>query len=129
MATITYREALNAALDEEMARDPAAYRPLRGWRTRLGPGAAVAPVPLLVPEAADAVVGGELTDESAAEAGVRAAAACSPISDARGTAEYRRDVTAVLVRRALRIAWLRATGSWPAGALAPINGVLPEEAA
>jgi len=90
---------------------------------------AVAPVPLLVPEAADAVVGGELTDESAAEAGVRAAAACSPISDARGTAEYRRDVTAVLVRRALRIAWLRATGSWPAGALAPINGVLPEEAA
>ena len=89
---------------------------------------AVAPVPLLVPEAAEAVLGAELTDESAAEAGARAAAACSPISDARGTAEYRRDVTAVLVRRALRIAWLRATGSGPVGVPAPINGVLPEEA-
>jgi xanthine dehydrogenase FAD-binding subunit len=90
---------------------------------------AVAPVPLLVPEAAAAVVGAELTTEAAAEAGARAAAACSPISDARGTADYRREVVAVLVRRALWIAWLRATGSWPSRVLAPINGVLPEEAA
>lgn len=88
---------------------------------------AVAPVPLPVPEAAAAVVGTELTDASAEEAGRRAAAACSPISDARGTAEYRRQVTAVLVRRALRIAWLRATGAWPEHTLAPINGVLPPE--
>ncbi len=87
---------------------------------------AVAPVPLLVPEAAEAVVGAELAEERAAEAGRRAAAACSPISDARGTAEYRRDVVGVLVRRALEIAWLRATGRWPAPMLAPINGVLPE---
>lgn len=87
---------------------------------------AVAPVPLLVPEAAAAVLGSGLTEEAAAAAGAAAAAACSPISDARGTAEYRRDVTAVLVRRALTIAWLRATGSWPSGVLAPINGVLPE---
>lgn len=89
---------------------------------------AVAPVPLLVPAAADAVVGAALGRETAAEAGARAAAACSPISDARGTAEYRRDVTGVLVRRALHIAWLRATGSWPSGVPAPINGVLPEGA-
>jgi len=85
---------------------------------------AVAPVPLLVPEAADAIVGAELTSAAAAEAGARAAAACSPITDARGTQEYRRDVVAVLVPRALRVAWLRATGSWPAGVPAPINGVL-----
>jgi carbon-monoxide dehydrogenase medium subunit len=85
---------------------------------------AVAPVPLLVPEAADAVVGTELTSATADEAGARAAAACSPITDARGTQEYRRDVVAVLVPRALRIAWLRATGGWPAGVPAPINGVL-----
>lgn len=85
---------------------------------------AVAPVPLLVPEAADAVVGSELTGVAADEAGARAAAACSPITDARGTQQYRRDVVAVLVPRALRIAWLRATGSWPAGVPAPINGVL-----
>ena len=86
--------------------------------------AAVAPVPLLVAEAADAVVGTELSAADADEAGARAAAVCSPITDARGTAEYRRQVTAVLTSRALRIAWLRATGSWPAGVPAPINGVL-----
>ena len=85
---------------------------------------AVAPVPLLVPEAAEAVVGSELTVQAADEAGARAAAACSPITDARGTQQYRRDVVSVLVPRALRIAWLRATGSWPAGVPAPINGVL-----
>jgi carbon-monoxide dehydrogenase medium subunit len=88
---------------------------------------AVAPVPLLVAEAADAVVGTELTTETAVEAAAVAAAACSPITDARGTAEYRRQVVAVLVARALRIAWLRATGEWPAGVPAPINGVLSGE--
>lgn len=92
-------------------------------RARVALGA-VAPVPLLVPEAADAVVGSELTRATADEAGARAAAACSPITDARGTQQYRRDVVAVLVPRALRIAWLRATSSWPAGVPAPINGVL-----
>ena len=89
---------------------------------------AVAPTPLLVPAAADAVVGGEPTAASLAEAGARAAAACAPISDARGTSDYRRQVVAVLVERALRISWLRATGRWPAGVLAPINGVLSGEA-
>ena len=92
-----------------------------GARVALG---AVAPIPLLVDEAAAAVLGGPLTLETAAEAGARAADACSPITDARGTAEYRRQVVAVLVARALRIAWLRATGQWPAGVPAPINGVL-----
>ena len=89
--------------------------------------AAVAPVPLLVEAAADAVIGAELTPERAQEAGARAAAACSPISDARGTTEYRREVVAVLVPRALRIAWLRATGSWPEGVCAPCNGVVGED--
>lgn len=92
-------------------------------RARVALGA-VAPVPLLVPDAADAVVGAELSPEAADEAGRRAAAACSPITDARGTARYRRDVVSVLVPRALRIAWLRARGDWPAGVPAPINGVL-----
>jgi carbon-monoxide dehydrogenase medium subunit len=95
-------------------------------RARVALGA-VAPVPLPVPEAADAVVGTDLAPEAAAEAGARAAAACSPITDARGTAEYRRQVVAALVPRALRVAWLRATGSWPAGVPAPINGVLSED--
>jgi CO/xanthine dehydrogenase FAD-binding subunit len=89
---------------------------------------AVAPVPLLVEAAAEAVTGTELPPEAAERAGALAAAACSPITDARGTADYRRQVVSVLVPRALRIAWLRATGSWPAGVPAPINGVLSEEA-
>lgn len=89
---------------------------------------AVAPVPLLVAEAAGAVVGSELTPETLAEAAARAAEACSPITDARGTADYRRQVVAALVPRALRISWLRATGEWPAGTLAPVNGVLSGEA-
>lgn len=93
-----------------------------GARVALG---AVAPVPLLVPEAAEAVVGAALTSATAEEAGARAATACAPITDARGTEQYRRDVVAVLVSRALRIAWLRATGSWADGVPAPINGVLP----
>jgi carbon-monoxide dehydrogenase medium subunit len=95
-------------------------------RARVALGA-VAPVPLLVPEAAEAVVGTELTSAEAGEAGRRAAAACSPITDARGSAHYRREIVSVLVPRALRIAWLRATGSWPAGVPAPINGVLSED--
>jgi len=97
-------------------------------RARIALGA-VAPVPLLVGEAAEAVVGKEMSAEDADEAGARAAAACSPITDARGTAEYRRQVVSVLVPRALRIGWLRATGSWPTGAPAPINGVLSGNAA
>ena len=97
-------------------------------RARVALGA-VAPVPLLVGEAAEAVVGTELSAGDAEEAGARAAAACSPITDARGTAEYRRQVVAVLVPRALHISWLRATGSWPAGVPAPINGVLSRDAA
>jgi xanthine dehydrogenase FAD-binding subunit len=90
---------------------------------------AVAPVPLLVAEAADAVIGSQLSPEAADEAGARASAACAPINDARGTADYRRQVVAVLVARALRIAWLRATGSWSAAVPAPINGVLSGDAA
>lgn len=95
-------------------------------RARVALGA-VAPVPLLVDAAAEAVIGTELPPEAAEAAAAAAAAASSPISDARGTADYRRQVVAVLVPRALRIAWLRATGSWPAGVPARINGVLSED--
>lgn len=88
---------------------------------------AVAPVPMLAEEAATAVEGTDLGHDELEQAGVLAAAACAPISDARGTAEYRRQVVAVLVSRALRIAWLRATGSWPEGVLARPNGVFSED--
>jgi carbon-monoxide dehydrogenase medium subunit len=97
-------------------------------RARIGLGA-VAPVPMLALEAGTAVEGTEMSPDVLENAGALAAAACSPISDARGTADYRRQVVAVLVARALRIAWLRATGSWPEGVLARQNGVLAEDGA
>ncbi len=71
---------------------------------------AVAPTALLVPEAAAALVGSKL-DEAALQAAADAAtAASSPISDRRGTAEYRKHVVGVLVKRAASIAAARAKG-------------------
>jgi carbon-monoxide dehydrogenase medium subunit len=85
---------------------------LRSARIALG---AVAPVPLRVHAAEMVVVDAPWDDERAREAGRIAAASCTPISDVRGPEQYRRHVVAALVPRALRIAWLRATGEWPAG--------------
>lgn len=69
---------------------------------------AVAPTAILVPAAASALVGSKV-DASALEA---AAAACSeaasPITDKRGTVEYRRRVVGVLCKRAAAIARDRA---------------------
>ncbi len=72
---------------------------------------AVAPTALLVPEAAAALIGSTLDADSLQAAGAAATAAASPISDKRGTAEYRRKVVAVLVRRAAAIAHSRITES------------------
>ena len=72
---------------------------------------AVAPVPLLVPEAARVVVDSPFDERSAHEAGEVAADASRPITDARGPDDYRRHVVGVLVARALRVAWSRATGT------------------
>jgi carbon-monoxide dehydrogenase medium subunit len=88
---------------------------------------AVAPVPLLVDDAAAAIVGRPFDTTAAARAGAIAASAAAPITDARGTAEYRRAVVAALVPRALRIAWLRATGAWHG--TVPTHGRLDEDAA
>ncbi len=71
---------------------------------------AVAPTVLLVPQAADAIIGTAL-DEAALDALAAAArAACKPISDKRGTVEFRTDIAGVLARRAARIAYDRAKG-------------------
>lgn len=69
---------------------------------------AVAPTVILVPEAAQAIIGTKL-DASALDA---LAAACSaaakPIADKRGTVEFRTHVAGVLARRAATIAKTRA---------------------
>jgi xanthine dehydrogenase FAD-binding subunit len=72
---------------------------------------AVAPTVRLAPEAAAALLG-STADTAALDALATAAeAACSPISDKRGTAEFRRNLAGVLARRATIIAYNRAKGA------------------
>jgi len=71
---------------------------------------AVAPTPLLVKEAADALIGHTLDDAILARLDAAARAACKPITDKRGTIEYRTKVAGVLTRRAAAIAFQRAQG-------------------
>lgn len=71
---------------------------------------AVAPAPKLVPAAAKAVVGTSLDDLALGRAAQATSAASAPISDIRGTAEFRRELVGLLTRRALLTARERATG-------------------
>lgn len=71
---------------------------------------AVAPTVLLVAEAAAALVGTTLDDTALTALGAAVTAASRPISDRRGTVEFRKDVIAVLAGRAARIAYDRARG-------------------
>lgn len=72
---------------------------------------AVAPKPLFIPAAGDALAGKAISDEAIAEAARLAQAAATPITDMRGTAEYRKHLSAVLTSRALRKAIERAKTS------------------
>ncbi len=76
---------------------------------RVGIGA-VAPTALLVADAGAALIGSKLDDAALQAAADAASAASSPISDRRGTADYRRQVVGVLVKRAAAIAAERAKG-------------------
>lgn len=69
---------------------------------------AVAPTPLLVPEAGEYLAGKPVSVEVIAEAARIAQAATRPISDMRGTAAQRRHLAAVLTRRVLEKAVERA---------------------
>ena len=65
---------------------------------------AVNPDPAALAELSAALVGRPATDEAFAEAGRRAAAACDPVTDVRGTAEYKRHLASELTIRTLRTA-------------------------
>jgi CO/xanthine dehydrogenase FAD-binding subunit len=71
---------------------------------------AVAPTAILVEAAAEALIGSSLDDIALQTAADAATKASSPITDRRGTAEYRRHVVGVLVKRAAVIAADRAKG-------------------
>ncbi|MEP5091117.1 MAG: xanthine dehydrogenase family protein subunit M, partial [Paracoccaceae bacterium] len=71
---------------------------------------AVAPTVLLVEEAGAALVGTRLGTDSL-DALVKATeAACTPITDKRGTVEFRTRTAGVLAKRAAKIAYARAGG-------------------
>lgn len=72
---------------------------------------AVAPTVLLVSQAASAIIGTTLDDGAQAALASAVSAAATPISDKRGTAEFRKDVVGVLARRAALIAYERAKGA------------------
>jgi len=71
---------------------------------------AVAPTPLFAKEAGDALAGRPVDDQSIATAAAAARKIVSPITDMRGTKEYRVHVTGVLVERVLKAAVARARG-------------------
>lgn len=72
---------------------------------------AVAPTCLLVQDAAAAIIGTSLDDAALENLAAAASAACNPISDKRGTVEFRTHVAGVLAQRAAKIAYDRATGT------------------
>ncbi len=78
-----------------------------GARVALG---AVAPRQLLVTAAADAMIGTRLEPAALEAMAAAASAACQPVTDKRGTIDYRRRVAGVLATRAALKAKERAEG-------------------
>ena len=71
---------------------------------------AVAPTVRLVLDSGAALVGTKLDDDAIAALVAAAEAACSPITDKRGTIEFRTKTAGVLAKRAAHIAYSRAGG-------------------
>lgn len=63
---------------------------------------AVAPIPMRAKKAEAMIKGKAVTEELLEQVGVCASTECKPISDIRGSEEYRRDMVRVFTKRALR---------------------------
>ena len=70
----------------------------------------VSAVPMRATGAEQALAGQEINEEVLEAAGQAAAAECDPSADLRGSIEYKRDLTRVLTKRAIRKAIARAQG-------------------
>ncbi|MDE2756348.1 MAG: xanthine dehydrogenase family protein subunit M, partial [Acidobacteriota bacterium] len=84
------------------------YPPLPPQKNPPAPRGGGAPTPLLVAEAAAALEGRELDEGAIENAAAAARAAARPITDMRGTEEYRVHLAGVLTRRALEKSLERA---------------------
>jgi carbon-monoxide dehydrogenase medium subunit len=73
--------------------------------------ASVAPVPLRASSAEAILRGAPATDATISSAAAAAAQDCTPISDVRGSADYRRHLVSVLTERVLRAAIAQARGA------------------
>lgn len=82
---------------------------------------AVAPIPLLVEEVGDRLAGQAVSEAAFDTAAEIAREAARPINDMRGTIAQRKHLSAVLTRRALRIALDRARGTRTVDALGRLN--------
>lgn len=69
----------------------------------------VAPTPVRARKAEELLVGKPLEEKTLAEAALSAAKECNPLSDLRGSEQYKRAIVAVLVKRAARRAYERAS--------------------
>ena len=74
--------------------------------------AAVAPTPLFAREASELLIGRQVSDEAIEEAAEAAKAIARPITDMRGTAEFRTHLVGVLTKRTLHGAIARARGEF-----------------
>ncbi|MBS7638407.1 xanthine dehydrogenase family protein subunit M, partial [Candidatus Bathyarchaeota archaeon] len=77
----------------------------RDVRIALG---SVAPTPIRVLEAEELMRGRRMTEELIEEAASTCYKLVSPIDDHRASAHYRKEMSRILVRRALREAWMDA---------------------
>lgn len=71
----------------------------------------VNPVPMRAKNAENALTGQEVTEEILEAAGQAAADECDPSPDLRGSVAYKRDLTRVLTKRAIKKAVARAKGA------------------